>query len=352
MKAAFGLLAGLVLAALATHAPACAPRVPDAPARVKAGEYTLSGPYTHGNLTVFLIHGKETLPGKKFMTLQEALDQKKIVAYETQNVNRLEVENTSPDTEIFIQSGDIVKGGQQDRVLAYDLILPAKSGKVAIEVFCVEPGRWQQRGHEAVGRFASSANQVQGKALKLAVNSTRDQREVWMRVREAQMKLSHNVGKPLANSASPSSLQLTLEDKELLQAVDQYVKALAHVPDKEKDVIGCAVAINGQMDGADVYCSGALFRKLWPKLLGASATDALAELNPKNKFKPVTAEAVKTFLADAAKAKKQEKDLTKRIQVITRDSEKKFVIETRYNRAGQGAAAPAPVAVHQSHVSK
>jgi hypothetical protein len=350
MKAAFSLLAGLGLvlaAAPVRNAPACG--LPRPAANVKAGDYTLSGPYTHGNLTVFLIHGKETLPGKKFMTLQEALDQKKIVVYETQNVNRLEVENVSPDTEIFIQSGDIVKGGQQDRVLAYDLILPARSGKVAIEVFCVEPGRWQQRGHEAVGRFASSANQVQGKALKLAVNSTRDQREVWMRVREAQMKLTRNVGKPLANAAS--SLQLTLEDKELLQAVDQYVKALTHVPDKEKDVIGCAVAINGQLDGADVYCSGALFRKLWPKLLGASATDAVAELNPKNKFKPVTAEAVKTFLADAANAKKKEKDLTKRIQVLTQDSDKKFVIETRYSHAAQGAA-PAPVAVHQSHVSK
>jgi hypothetical protein len=158
----------------------------------------------------------------------------------------------------------------------------------------------------------------------------------------------------VANAASPSSLQLTLEDKELLQALDQYVKALARAPDKEKDVIGCAVAINGQLDGADVYCSGALFRKLWPKLLWASATDALAELDPKKKFKPVTAEAVKTFLAEGANAKKKEKDLTKRIQVITRDSDKKCLIETRYTLPGPaGAALPGQgVQVHLCHVSK
>ena len=32
--------------------------------------YRLSGPYTHGNLTVFLVHGKD-LTTKTFLTLQE-----------------------------------------------------------------------------------------------------------------------------------------------------------------------------------------------------------------------------------------------------------------------------------------
>ena len=44
-----------------------------------ASEYRISGPYSHANLAVFLIHGKETLEGKEFLTLQEALEQKKVV---------------------------------------------------------------------------------------------------------------------------------------------------------------------------------------------------------------------------------------------------------------------------------
>ena len=38
--------------------------------------YTLSGPYTHKNLTIFLIHGKEKLKGTKILTREEALTQK------------------------------------------------------------------------------------------------------------------------------------------------------------------------------------------------------------------------------------------------------------------------------------
>jgi hypothetical protein len=64
-------------------------------------------------------------------------------------VNELIVENLS-DEEVYIQSGDIVKGGRQDRTLGYDLIVPKKSGKVKITSFCVEHGRWSARGREAV----------------------------------------------------------------------------------------------------------------------------------------------------------------------------------------------------------
>src|SRR5580704_11768821 len=81
---------------------------PPAVDRASTPEIKLSGPYTHENLTVFLIHGKDALPGKKFLTLQEALEQKHLVVHETGNVNKLAVENVSADAEVFIQAGDIV----------------------------------------------------------------------------------------------------------------------------------------------------------------------------------------------------------------------------------------------------
>lgn len=52
------------------------------------------------------------------------------MVYETKDVNELSVENRS-HKDIYVQSGDIVKGGQQDRVLAVDLIVPPRSGKDA-----------------------------------------------------------------------------------------------------------------------------------------------------------------------------------------------------------------------------
>src|SRR5262249_9323821 len=94
-------------------------------------DYKLEGPFTEGNLTVFLIHGKDKISGTTFLTLQEALVQKKVIVRETGSVNELSIENISRE-EIYVQSGDIVKGGKQDRMLVVDLILSPKSGQIPI----------------------------------------------------------------------------------------------------------------------------------------------------------------------------------------------------------------------------
>src|SRR5216117_2444596 len=120
-------------------------------------DYRLEGPFTQGNLTVFLIHGKDRIKGQTFITLQEALVQKKVIVRETRSVNELSIENVSRE-EVYVQSGDIVKGGQQDRMLVVDLILPPHSGKIPIAAFCVENGRWSRRGSEEVTTFTSSSN--------------------------------------------------------------------------------------------------------------------------------------------------------------------------------------------------
>lgn len=99
--------------------------------------YTVSQQYACENLTIFLIHGDEKLPEISLLTLQEALEQKKLIVHETRNVNELAIENLSLE-EVYVQAGDIVKGGLQDRVFAYDVIVPAGSGRIPIGAFCVE----------------------------------------------------------------------------------------------------------------------------------------------------------------------------------------------------------------------
>src|SRR6185436_6799492 len=68
--------------------------------RAGSSNYTFSGPYTHGNLTVFLVHGKD-LTNKTFLTLQEALAQKKVRVYETKDVNELAIRNLS-NQDIYV----------------------------------------------------------------------------------------------------------------------------------------------------------------------------------------------------------------------------------------------------------
>ncbi|MFO0810683.1 MAG: DUF6569 family protein [Gemmataceae bacterium] len=311
MHVRFALLAAAFAAALAVampQPPAVSPPAdkppvaPPPPAALK-----VSGPITHANLTVFILNGPDALPDKPFLTLQEAIEQKKAVVHETSQVNQLAIENIS-EVEVFVMAGDIVKGGKQDRTFAFDTILPPKSGKVPVSSFCVEAGRWRGRGSEVTAMFSLSDNQVVGNALKLAVNGEQSQGRVWDEVKKAQDNIGRNVGKPVANAASPSSLQLALEDKDLAAKLTAYEKTLADVLKDKPDAIGFAYAVNGKLQSADVYGSGALFRKFWPKLVRSAAADALAQLDAKKVGEPVAVKAVEEFLAEATKTTAKEVD--------------------------------------------
>jgi hypothetical protein len=292
-------------------------------------EWKVSEPHTFQNLAVFLIHGRDVHPGKKFLTLQEALADKKIVVHETGSVNELAVENISSDFEVFIQAGDIVKGGRQDRVLAYDLIVPPKSGKVALASFCVEHGRWQGRGAEDARQFSESSGQLPGKALRLAVSSARQQGQVWEKVKEQQDKLSKRLNVNVADPKSPSSLQLTLENKEVQAQVNAYVAKLEKCIADNQDVIGMVLSINGKIEAAEVYGSATLFRKMWPKMLKAAAVDAFCEQQKGRRYELPDADEIATFLTSAAGGKRTENEVNNRVQVIRWENESSVSLETR-----------------------
>ena len=296
---------------------------------VKVGEYALSGPYVHDNLTIFLLHGKDKMDAKNFLTLEEALDQKLVVVHETGNVNELAIENQSKDKHVYVPSGSIVKGGKQDRVMQNDLILPPNSGKQPIASFCVEQGRWRGRGNEAAVQFGASNQTLNSKDLKMAAKVSGNQGEVWAKVSESQEKLSSNVGESVKAPESGTSLQLTLENKKLQESVDGYVKDLGNLLEDKPDALGYAVAVNGKFTSADVYASSALFRKLWPQYLRASATEAVAELKKDQKFDPAKAEDVRAAMTEADQGKKTgEKTPAASTRIDTQDSARAARVRT------------------------
>src|SRR6185295_19916855 len=101
----------------------------------------------------------------------------------------------------------------------------------------------------------------------------------------AQEKLSANLSTRVNSPTSESSLQLAVENTTVQRSVSDYTKELSHIVKAKSDVIGYVFAINGKVNSADVYASSALFAKLWPKLLKASAVEAIAELD--ENVKPV-----------------------------------------------------------------
>jgi hypothetical protein len=311
--------------------------------QVQAGDYRLSGPYTHKNLTIFLVHGKNLIKSKTFLTLQEALVQKKVVVYETKSVNELSIQNFSNE-DVYVQSGDIVKGGAQDRMIGVDLIVPPRSGKMPISAFCVEHGRWSGRGSERSTVFSSSSDSVATREIKLAAKRENSQGGVWESVTVAQDKLSRNVGTRVNSTVSSSSLQLAVENGKVQETADGYMKALSGIADRSDDVIGYVFAINGKVNSADIYGSNVLFKKLWPKLLKANAIEAIAELQ-QDKFKPASAESVQGFLSDSEKAKGSDKDVNARVNLMTREDDENILFETR-DKDQKGAW------IHRNYIKK
>ena len=336
LPAAFAAIFLTLLATLHGESPAT---------QKSAAGYTLSGPFVRDNLAVFLIHGADRLKNKNYLTLQEALDKQIVVVHETGNVNELSIENVSPDQEVYIQSGDIVKGGRQDRTIAMDFIAPPKSGQMPINAFCVEHGRWVQRGVEAADRFSSSNDAIAGKELKLAAKQQMDQHIVWQQVAGNQAKLAGNTGASVNAPQSASSFQLSIESKPVQDHTEAYIKALEPIVHGEDDVIGYAFAINGKVNSADIYANHALFVKLWPKLLKSSAVEALADLQKDKPASTCKPEDVYHCIADADKGKETEKDVTPRVRVVTKETDENIVFQTR------DAASP-DAAVHENYVNK
>jgi hypothetical protein len=323
------------------------------PSAHAADEMRVSGPIVHDNLAIYLLHGA-AMDHAVPVTLQEALAKGSVKVDETDTVNELTVENLGAE-EVFVQAGDIVKGGRQDRVLSVDLLLPPRSGRVSIAAFCVEHGRWSGRGDEDAASFSSASSAMPSQEAKLAMRAYaaaaapaagadptaaraaphaaaadvgQSQQTIWSTLKKVQERLSRSVGAPVVAPASPSSLQLSLENKELKQAKAAYIKALAEAGEADADVVGYVYAINGKINGGDVYASNALFRKMWRKQLDANVTEAISKKDAASMTLPSVKE-VQAFLAIGENGAKTERAVNAHVHLATLDGDAALYAETR-----------------------
>jgi hypothetical protein len=313
------------------------------------GEYRFSGPVVSANLAVYFVHGKSTA-GAVPLTLQEAMAKDTVQVYETGNVNELAVENRGEEA-VFIQAGDIVKGGKQDRSLTVSLLLPPHSARIPIASFCVEPGRWSQRGREDVHQFSGAAAAMPSREAKIAMKApapaqtaaqrelasdplrrsaaetSERQRRVWDYVASINRELSNNLSAAAVAMPVPNSLQTALENDRLQAAQRAYIDGLRPAGESDPDIIGYVFAVNGKLNSGDVYSSNALFRKLWPKLLAASATEAIAHRETAAAATP-SIEAVRAFVTTAQGGKPSVTELTKDARLETRETDEALYFAT------------------------
>jgi hypothetical protein len=347
----------------------------------------LSGPFTHENLAVYFIHG-ESAKGPVPLTLDEALATGSARLLETGNVQMLNIENLG-DEEVFIQAGDIVKGGRQDRVLSVSLLVPGKSGAVPISAFCIEQGRWSARGREDATRFSSASASLPTLAAKRAMRASsaapsdgmpvagrpltpltdaeraaraaaigraggldvNPQSQVWNEVARTQERLSARMGAPVRAAESESSLQLALENRKLKDAQRNYVDALKDKGEAGGDIVGYAVAVNGKIRNAEIYSSNGLFRKMWEKQLAAGATEALSEHNGAAAEAPKL-DAVTAFLKDAEQGKPEVQTLAADARLEVRHAPAATLYETQETRGRSQAVMSERRFFHRSVLSR
>ncbi len=205
-------------------------------------------------------------------------------------VGTLVIENDG-DVPILIVAGTIVKGGQQDRQIAQDLVIAAHS-EVPVEAFCVEPGRWNTRaGHDGVA-FRNTGLGVAAKSVRIKAQYVKDQQEVWDEVREVLDKKGIEATSTLVAAVEDEDGESGAHRQRLESRVREYFAALAR---NEQKPVGFAYAVNGEIQSVRAFAHHRLLTDHLPSFVQAMALEAdLARGEPAGK---ATAADVTAFVA-------------------------------------------------------
>jgi hypothetical protein len=287
----------------------------------------VSGPYPHENLTVFLVH-TEHEDNRDFLTLDEGLkkDLVKVTELEQEQVGELRFDNQS-DRPLYLQEGERLYGGKQDRTIAVSLVIPPKSGKMSVPTFCIEQSRWREGDK---GRtFGFTVNPALApKGVRGAAKVEGNQSSVWKCV-GAQKKGA--VTKSLASNTNSSANEL-LDAPRVQKISDEYAQVLGKVLDKHRDAVGVVIVVNGQIEEADVYPNHALLGKLYPRLVRSYAFQAvlLGELGRSEKR--LSTADIATFLKEGTvKSRSDRKVGSHNVIQVGELDDHKFRCATRYD---------------------
>ncbi|MCB9230483.1 MAG: hypothetical protein H6581_02395 [Bacteroidia bacterium] len=254
---------------------------------LKVGFSAFSKELTFGNLRIYPIVANDNFFAAnkgvgKYVTLENALEKQNVSITERSGdllnanedwqvqevgggaqVNSLMIENTSNDT-VFIMAGELIKGGKQDRVIAQDLKIPPKSGKVDLSVFCVEHGRWSYGDTEE--KF-NGYGKVSSLNVRKAAVQEKDQQAVWDSVANITAK---------NGASSHTGTYNELEKSRKLQVdLDKYVSHFTHLPYDGKEVVGMVGVTGDRIIGCDIFATHDLFQSQFNNLLHAYATEAI-----------------------------------------------------------------------------
>ncbi len=268
-------------------------------------KFRITGPYAYENLAVYVLHS-DARDDRDFMTLDEGLKDGTVTVTEKGEgqVGELLLENSSSKA-LFIQEGDRVKGGKQDRIVGLSFVVPAKSGKVAVPSFCIEQGRWSPatRGGYDIGGvgFTDVINRpLASKEIREAAKVQKDQGAVWDGVARGIRRAEEQLD--ITNRGT--NLNDTLDSAKVVEAVAPFRRILADLVERHSDAVGVAFALNGNVEEINIYPGRQLLAKLYPKLLESYAFSATLE--KKGGHAPAAADVASMMKEGREKGKRSE----------------------------------------------
>jgi hypothetical protein len=218
------------------------------------GGYEMLHPLHDGRLTVIPIVQK-TPPAVvpvKYLALEAAMTRHLVTVRELGEwqVDTVRIKNKS-NQPIFAMSGELVIDALQDRVIARDTIIPPHAS-VQVAVRCVEQNR------EKGGRTFHAGNALAELDLRQSIVH-QQQTQVWQMVDAINQRLG---------LTPPTKTYRLAAQAQPADRAGQLAQQLNALPEHAQ-IVGLAVAIDGQVQSIDRFVSPDLYEQLEGELVGS-----------------------------------------------------------------------------------
>jgi len=228
---------------------------------------TIGAPHHYRGLTIFPVQLARPVDPARYLTLDEAFSRRLIEVTATGVVAQLAVRNQAREY-VFAMAGEVLAGGKQNRLMREDVLLPPRSKRIIVPVYCGERGRWQGADD---GVFKSS-NRMVRLQTRTAAQSCEPQSRIWDDIRENARETGVE-SKTEDFTAIPNSPKVAKQLSEYRNACRRIWRPLHN---------GIVVAIRGRIVGADVFGSERLFTKLRDKLIESYALGCIGKPLPRH----------------------------------------------------------------------
>jgi len=219
---------------------------------------------------------------RNYLLLDEALEEGTLQVGEASKegmVNNLIVVNRGKQP-VLILDGEELVGAKQNRMVNATILIPPE-GSLDIPVSCVERGRWRYESNHFQGSQVFGHSELRRtKASRVAENLSHamsfqaDQHAVWEEIDRKQLSMD-------AHSTTDAIHDVYVSYE------SELADFIAGLQPLEKQV-GVGVFVSGIFNCLDIFSHPDVLKRLWNKLLGSYAMEALEMKNVKASISSAT----------------------------------------------------------------